>query len=329
MCGIFGIITGPKSKFNQQDFYSVIKKLFVLSETRGKDASGLMLLSDENLTVLKRPLRAKELIKTREFVSEVKEFSLSARVQGTTLGFMGHARMVTNGSEETHDNNQPVLSHGMCMLHNGIIVNDVKLWNDIPEMERQYEVDTEVAINLIWHYRQINNNLFDAFYKAFAQLQGANSLALVSADADALILATSNGSLYFVASSGCDEIIFASEKYILEEILKQPDVSPYFQNSQVIHIDPGVGYYFDFNDLKPNKVILNQPTPNASPSFKIRKNVRILRDIRSSREIKSSVLPRFSKSEISENNHFVESVNQAVSILQRCTKCILPETFPY
>lgn len=329
MCGIFGLITSPKSNFDQKEFYPIIRKLFVLSEARGKDASGLMMLSDANLTVLKRPLRAKKLIKTKEFISEVQKFSSLTRHSGETLGFMGHARMVTNGSEETHDNNQPVLSHDMCMLHNGIIVNDAKLWHDFPDLERKYDVDTEVALNLIWHYRQINNNFIDAFRSAFAQLQGANSLALVAADVDALILATSNGSLYFVVSLERNELIFASEKYILEEMLRQPTVLQYFLNAQVVHVDPGVGYSFAFNDLSPNKIALNQSSSYAPPLFVTRKNIRILRDIRPSQEIKSPVLPRLSKSEMAENNKFVESVNQVVSNLKRCTKCILPETFPY
>ena len=57
---------------------------------------------------------------------------------------MGHARMVTNGSAESHENNQPVILDGIVCIHNGIIVNDEQLWAAHPDLQRKYEVDTEV-----------------------------------------------------------------------------------------------------------------------------------------------------------------------------------------
>lgn len=330
MCGIFGLITNPESNFKQNDFEAVIKKLFVLSESRGKDASGLMLLTDSNITLLKRSLPASKIVKTKEFVTEVNRFSSHPRGLGETLGFMGHARMVTNGSEETHENNQPVLSHEMCMLHNGIIVNDAKLWSEFPNLKREYGVDTEIALNLLFHYRKSSSNIYDAFYSAFSHLQGANSIALIVADEDALILATSNGSLYFSVSSEYTEVIFASEKYILKEILQQPFVSPLFEGAEIIHVEPNIGYLFNFNKLQPNKIVLNQNNPSALPGIVTRrKPARTIRDIRPAQEIKLAVLPRFNQNDISKNDRFIRSVNDAVSNLRRCTRCILPETFPY
>ncbi len=328
MCGIFGLITGPESKFKQKKFKSIIKGLFLLSETRGKDASGLMLLTDSNIVVLKHSLSAQKMVKTREFANEVNRFSSHKRESGETLGFMGHARMVTNGSEETHENNQPVLSHGMCMLHNGIIVNDVELWGRFPDLTREYEVDTEVALNLIFHYKKENIDLFTAFNKAFSHLQGANSIALVSADEDALVLATTNGSLYFSVSLNGNELIFASEEYILKEISKQTSIVSLFAGTEIIHVNPGTGYYFNFNNLIPAKALLGK---NSNVELQVlgAKTPRVIRDIRSSNEIKSPVLPRFNNKDLLENSKFIETVNYSVSKLERCTKCVLPETFPY
>ena len=57
--------------------------------------------------------------------------------------------MVTNGSSDVHDNNQPVIRSGLVAIHNGIIVNDAELWPDMPAVERNLEVDTEVMLALV------------------------------------------------------------------------------------------------------------------------------------------------------------------------------------
>ena len=328
MCGIFGLITTSESKFKQKDFATIIKRLFILSESRGKDASGLMLLTDASLTVFKRSLPAKKIVKTMEFISEVNRFSTHVRNPGEALGFMGHARMVTNGSEDNHDNNQPVLSHDMCMLHNGIIVNDKELWSEFPGLTREYEVDTEIALNLIYYYKQMNLNLLDAFISASSHLQGANSIALISADEDALILATSNGSLYFSVSLAQNELIFASEKYILKEILRESSIASFFENAEITHVNPNTEYYFNFKNLKPVKIPVAAKLLSDIPMAAINK-ARIIRDIRPAKKNNPAALPKFASEDILVNNQYIEALNHAISNLKRCTKCILPENFPY
>lgn len=328
MCGIFGVVAGADSRLHNVDFNSIIDGLFVLSESRGKDASGLMLLSDAELTVLKRPLRAKKFIGTSIYKSEIKRFSEISKKPGETHGFMGHARMVTNGSEETHDNNQPVVSHDMCMLHNGIIINDAALWKEFSTMERHYEVDTEVALNLVHHFRKSGQSFLQAFKNAFSLLQGANTLALVSADTDALILATSNGSLYFTASADFSEIVFTSEKFFLEQALRDPKLKPFFADSKIIHVEPGEGYYFSFKKLFPTKFHLDG-LDLADVHGDGRGASRSLKDIRPSKESIGTPYIYLNHSNILENDKFVSRINDIISGLKRCTKCILPETFPF
>ena len=52
---------------------------------------------------------------------------------------LGHSRLITNGLSD----NQPVVRNGICVLHNGIIVNDEEIWKKI-SIERQFRIDTEV-----------------------------------------------------------------------------------------------------------------------------------------------------------------------------------------
>lgn len=329
MCGIFGVVAGADSRFHNADFISIIDRLFVLSEARGKDASGLMLLSEAEMTVLKRPLRAKKFISTSIYKSEIKKFSDFKKKPGETYGFMGHARMVTNGSEETHENNQPVVRHSMCMLHNGIIINDAALWQEFPAIKRKYEVDTEVALSLVDHFRKDGQSFLRAFQSAFSLLQGANTIALASADTDALILATSNGSLYFVVNEGFSEIVFTSERYFLEQALQDPKLKPFFADSKIIHVEPGQGYYFNFKKMYPQRFHYNQMDFVDVGDSDRRMPPRSLKDIRPSWEPTGTSYQYLKPSDILGNEKIISKINDIVSRLRRCTKCILPETFPF
>jgi glucosamine--fructose-6-phosphate aminotransferase (isomerizing) len=228
MCGIFGLIVNSQSSFRKSDLSIVLSRLFLLSETRGKDASGLMFFNDSEMTVLKRPVRANKFIRSPEYKKLIKQFTKYPRQKDKALGFMGHARMVTNGSEEEHANNQPVIRNDMVILHNGIVVNDEELWSENQSIKRSHVVDSEVILGLMEYYLQSGETLYQAFRHAWGRLQGANSVALMHSQYDVFILATSNGSLYFAESKTGNELVFASEKFILEQFLKYPPIQPLF-----------------------------------------------------------------------------------------------------
>ena len=110
MCGIFGAFTvGNINK-------SHIKKLAIQSEQRGIDSSGLCYIQDSNFKVVKADFRLNILLKKYE----IKSTSLIA----------GHSRLVTDGMED----NQPVVSENVVVLHNGIVVNHNQIW---PKIKRK------------------------------------------------------------------------------------------------------------------------------------------------------------------------------------------------
>ncbi len=329
MCGIFGLISSPESKLDTRQFKTLMDYMFTLSEARGKDASGLLLLNDAELTILKRPLRARQLLRTNEYRETVDVFAQKGRRHGETLGFMGHARMVTNGSEETHENNQPIIRREMCLLHNGIIVNDANLWTQFPEMERNYEVDTEAALSLIQRYRNAGQPIPEAFASTFAHLQGANSFAFVSSDWDAILLATSNGSLYFSVSPNGQELVFSSERYILVRALAHSAIKNLFDRALVVHIQPGEGYLFPFKNLTPEKILAFGQGLPYSANTQLRTLPRSIHDLCPTKKTLLPSLPFASVGTFRENELFIKRVNATVSGLKRCSKCILPETFPF
>lgn len=330
MCGIFGLVTNQESQFERAQLRALLDGLFRLSESRGKDASGLATVGPDAITVLKRPVRARKLIRSAPYRALV---NAAAHRETGTLAVIGHARMVTNGSEETHANNQPVAGRGMVCLHNGIVVNDAALWTQFPELERQHEVDTEIIIALVRHYRGEGLPLVEAVIAAFGHLEGANSVALVPGDRDGVILATTNGSLFFARGHAGTELIFASEKYILERTIQHAAARDLFAGSPVVQVQPGEGYAVAFADLAPARFML-APNPatghDRARDLPSRDPARSIRDLKPARPYARTARPApLTADEIRANDAFIADVNAAVAELRRCTRCLLPETFPF
>ncbi|MFP4487400.1 MAG: hypothetical protein ACLFOC_10580 [Campylobacterales bacterium] len=57
---------------------------------------------------------------------------------------LGHSRLITNGTSD----NQPVVKNDMCLLHNGIIVNEDEAWSKISQT-REGNISREGALELI------------------------------------------------------------------------------------------------------------------------------------------------------------------------------------
>jgi glutamine---fructose-6-phosphate transaminase (isomerizing) len=322
MCGIFGLVA--ITHLPQDNFEPLLRRLFLLSESRGKDASGLALADPHQITVLKQPERARTVINSGAYHSLLTEFS-NGRGPHVPLVIIGHTRMVTNGSEENHFNNQPVIKQGMVCLHNGIVVNDRALWDSFPQLQREYEIDTEVILSLVAHYRQAGHALAAAVSRTFQHLQGANSVALLPKDVDALVLATSNGSLYFARSPQI--LVFASERYILEQTLADPALAPHFANIAIVHVQPGTGYVIPFATLDPECFAL-EPGPQATRPLPMRQDSRVINDINAP-AVNPSLSWQPATLDFSGNDQFVAAVNDAVRALRRCSRCLLPETFPF
>ena len=144
MCGIFGWITGRGAGISNDTFAKGIKELLLLSETRGKESSGICCLTQKKIRIYKECIRAKSLM-NRAIFKDILQNTMAEHSQAV----MGHARMVTNGSQDDNRNNQPVVRNDLVCIHNGIIVNDDALWKSHPDLSREAEVDTEIFLALM------------------------------------------------------------------------------------------------------------------------------------------------------------------------------------
>ncbi|RJQ25500.1 hypothetical protein C4565_08240 [Candidatus Parcubacteria bacterium] len=325
MCGIFGFISSGLQQHKPQLWNTLLKRLCLLSESRGKEASGLVVISHDAIYVLKQPVRLRQLLKMSEF-DEISDHLSRAVVSGKPFLVMGHARMVTNGRAETHENNQPVVRDDMVCIHNGIIVNEADLWKSFPNLTRHYEVDTEIMLALSAHFQKQKYPVIEAFCNSFNMLNGANSVAIVAENLNAAFLATSNGSLFLALTPNHSEAFFASEKYILVQSLRHAKLPSFFSDATIEQIQPGCACLLNFesNRIDRISIVLNNMCSNTS----------ILQGAHS-REIKDispktfKFVPKQGGVTREELEHLCTVDYEAILSLRRCSKCLLPETFPF
>ena len=93
-----------------------------------------------------------------------------------------------------------MVKDGAVGIHNGIIVNDDKLWKSFPAIKKKYDVDTEVFLSLLQMYRTQGKSMMEAVRLVFEQIEGSASVAVQFDDTNNLVLATNTGSLYMAFS---------------------------------------------------------------------------------------------------------------------------------
>ncbi len=242
MCGILGLATNKDSGIKADQLKGILADLFELSESRGSESSGIAIKNTaaRTINVYKQPIRATKLIKTKEyqdfFDRAVGQFDKGEEIN-SSFAIIGHSRLVTNGTQEDNDNNQPVIKSGGVAVHNGIIVNVEKLWSQyFSKLKRLYEVDTEIFVDLLRLYFQEGQSIADSAKKVFEEIYGAASVAVLMQDLNGLLLATNTGSLYYAFDQEKKLFLFASEKYILSEVVKKNEI-----NSEVYWIKPFTG----------------------------------------------------------------------------------------
>lgn len=325
MCGIFGVLFREDTNFSQAFVRDTVTNAFRLSESRGKEASGLVARIGHEIFVLKEPVAASRLIRSDEYSR------ILTRVNGSgPLAILGHSRLVTNGRSELNSNNQPVIKDGAVGIHNGIIVNDNFLWKRNPHLSKQFDVDTEVFLSLLQDNRQKGDSLIQSARKTYAEIDGSASVAVFFDDQDRLLLASNTGSLYTATSKNKDIFVFASEKHILTEWFGRNPLNGLFGKDAIRQVKAGTGAIVSLLSLEFFDFSLWDIDIPAEPVRPVPERIRLT-------ELSPPVgttLPDPVKYRISEETraammHNWERIFSGEVPLKRCTRCILPETMPY
>ncbi len=157
MCGIFGIVVGKDLQLSANRLEQIVNRMFKLSESRGKEASGIAARVNQSIYVLKEPVSSSKLVKSAEYKNLFKKTIANEGYDGAhsrcPIVIIGHSRLQTNGISDINSNNQPVVKDGAVGVHNGIIVNDKKLWTKFSGLKKKFDVDTEVFLSLLQMFR--------------------------------------------------------------------------------------------------------------------------------------------------------------------------------
>ncbi len=295
MCGIVGgVFFGPISR-EEDRVSSFVEQLMRAAGERGQDASGIAINTSKNIYALKKGVKSSRLLDSPEFKEAMQEAREEYRSDPAlpSFSFIGHSRLATNGGQTTDLNNQPVLHESMALVHNGIIVNYHELWKSLGVKEIP-ELDSAVIAGLFAD-KNPEKDPVRAFAKALCSLEGSFAVAAFPAQHPFLFLGTNTGSL-FVAESKNEFVVFASEQYILESVLRSLPLD--MEHIEFSHVEPGTMKVIELGG-------------HSSRDFKL-----------STATEKVDLVPKKSK------NVFAISHEFDWDSMKRCKKCILPDTHP-
>lgn len=165
MCGIVGAIA-------DRDVVPVLIEGLKRLEYRGYDSSGIAVIDQGERRDVRRVRRT----------GRVSQMATAAEAEGfnAVLG-IGHTRWATHGGV-TEANAHPHISHGVALVHNGIIENHEEQREKLRALGYIFEsqTDTEVIAHLIHHHLKSGDDLLVALQHTVKELTGAYALAVVS-----------------------------------------------------------------------------------------------------------------------------------------------------
>ncbi len=300
MCGIFGFVVNSESGLDLADARKLLIDLFHRSEPRGRDASGVVIITDNSAQIYKRPLPPDKFLSDplfQDFLNQNLSLAIDS-VSGLVtlpLAVIGHCRLVLSGSEVVHENNQPIMVGKITGIHNGLITNESEIHNNHSDIGGETGIDSKTIFQLIDKHIETGLKIPAAIARSFEELEGTAAICFFREQEGFLTLATNYGSIYI---SDCKGItFFASERYILENFIKfnQNVIESY---KKVEPINPDNGVLISLKSAKPTAFNLSKTKNNTLPN-----------------EVAFSAK--------------IEDWSPSVYGLTRCSKCILPATYPF
>ncbi len=335
MCGIFGVIASSDADVAPDVIEDTIARLFRLSESRGKESAGLAALAGDSIRVLKQPIPASRLIKTsvyRHVLDETLRNGNGSGRLGHAVAVMGHSRLVTNGAQQDNDNNQPVVAGGIVGIHNGIIVNDEELWGRYPDMRRHYEVDTEVLLALIGRSLGEDHSLAAATGEAFAAIEGCAAVSVFFGDYDKVLLGTNNGSLYLCRSTSNGLCVYASEEYILSQVLKSSALRTALGDYEMTAFAPREGRLIDVGRATVESFTFGEARgegASAGDACAQRRIVDLSAELDEEARRFRTVAYNPAVTQGRDTPELLFEDKHRIDAIRRCTRCVLPESFPF
>jgi asparagine synthetase B (glutamine-hydrolysing) len=300
MCGIFGVICGKDGATDLARDLALA--LLRYSETRGREAVGMAVHDGARIDVLKQGGSVSDFVSNPALHNLLGDAIVRKRASGDKKAFAitGHSRLATNGSQSNVDNNQPVITRGAVALHNGIIVNDRELRTRYPAIPMRGELDSEFLAGLLRAKLDESGDIIAATRATFAEIEGSASIAMMFDDLDIMLLATNTGSLFQLTSGDGLLLAFASERFILQRVLEDKAFASVLGDCRLEQVRAGHALAVHMDGMRRRAFSLTGDDESLPNDF-------------------------------APNGHNVEIVDRSARSdrLRRCTKCILPETYPF
>lgn len=254
MCGIVGYL-------GKKNVSEVLIKGLSQLEYRGYDSAGIALNDGEQLQIIKKVGRVKEL------EDKIKETDLIDAHYG-----IAHTRWATNGGV-SDENAHPHNVGRVTLVHNGIIENANKLRNELIEEGYTFasETDTEVVAALLDKELK-SNDVVKAIIETTKQLTGSFALVIMIDGEKDKLYATRKDSP-FIIGLGEDEMVMASDipaildytnKYML---LDTYDVAVIDQHNVVVYDETGKEIE---KEIKETDLLKEEAGKNGYPHFMLK-----------------------------------------------------------
>lgn len=331
MCGILGYIVSPKRKVNSKKEKFLLLELLTLAESRGSDSSGISIVSDNQIRIFKKDLKATQFIKNRNFKKFINKFFSNRENNEINNGYtiIGQARMATNGTERLHNNNQPLACGNIVGVHNGIVVNIEALWEKFKTLSRQNDVDSEIIFRLIDNFYKKSNSLLTSVSDTFKEIEGYTNIAFIHKELNTLTLATNNGSIYILTNSNNDLLVFASEEIMLQKIATNENLKKYIGPYSITQLQPETISIISFKKPELRKFCMMQNN-RLNEKLKKEKELRQIIDVSDAKN-EGETFARIN-TVIDDINKISRKYNYTPPSLlpiKRCNKCLLPQTMPF
>jgi len=199
-----------------------------------------------------------------------------------------------------------------------------------PVIKKKYDVDTEVFLSLLQMFRAQSKSIAESVKLVFDNIEGSASVAVQFDDADTLVLATNTGSLYMSSSINEGVLVFASEKYILEQVLHHKYLRKLFAGRAITQVKAGQGYLVDVNLSTRHIFFLKDPAVDTSFPEPVASRLSVFELYGKQVAVPPDSSQYLLRDDVKQS--MIQSWEQLYSgddVLRRCTRCLLPETMPF
>lgn len=180
MCGIGGIVRMSERPIEA----SQVKTLLLGLESRGRDAAGVVLVNspEHQILIHKSQGSASRFVDSTEY----RDF-MAQNLSAKTKIVLVHTRAFTTGNPSVNANNHPLTKGLSAVVHNGIIYNHKKLFDEM-HLDRAAETDSDI-IRAIVDSKGISKKTI----KALCKLDGSCAAAIVHPEKPGSVLLLRSG----------------------------------------------------------------------------------------------------------------------------------------